>query len=380
MPTRTTHSAHRMDGLFDRLRIRPLSLLVFFASVGVLIFMARSRTSAIHAPAVGYARSVDHTPDLVSEVTALVETVHVQVGDKVAAGAPLVTLSSRALKRALAEVDAEIAMIEAQAEVEAGELAAEEEERAREARTDAAKARRDLALARAEAARQQRLAAGAASQLDDVSGRVKAGVSPVDTLREAQWTAEGELTGAEQAVAVARAAGALDGDLQKAVKALEGRGSLADALRRAKAAEVALLRTRREGLVEDLEHLTISARIAGRVKSILQQGAPVNVEVSVATVVPLVATELVAYVPPEKSLVGLGEGTPVYVRSDCSGHAKVLRLGGGVVQAPDQLSNLLGRAFSSRILFGMPVRVSIPEGCAYGVGEALTVDLPENSR
>jgi multidrug resistance efflux pump len=369
-----------MDGVFDRLRVKPLGLLVFLASVGALVFMSQYRSTMIHAPAVGYARSVDHTPDLVSDVTALVETVHVQVGDKVAIGAPLVTLSSRALKRALAEVDAEIAMTEAQAEVEVAELAAEEEERARDARTDAAKARRDLALARAEVARQQRLAAGAASQLDEVSGRVKAGVSPVDTLRAAQWTAEGERTGAEQAAAVARAAGTLDGDLQKAVKALEGRGSLADRLRQAKAAEVALLRTRREGLVEDLAHLTIPARIAGRVKSVLQQGAPVDVEISVATVVPLVASELVAYVPPEKSLVGLTEGTPVYVRSSCSGPSKVLRLGGGVVQAPEQLTNLLGRAFTSRVLYGMPVRVSVPEGCAYGVGEALTVDLPEAER
>jgi multidrug resistance efflux pump len=380
MPAKTTRSASRLDDLFDRLRIKPLSLVVFLASVGVLVFMVQHRTTMIHAPAVGYARSVDHTPDLESEVIATVEAVHVQVGDKVAAGAPLVTLSSRALKRALAEVDAEIAMIQAQAEVEAGELAAEEEERAREARTDAAKARHDLALARAEAARQTRLAAGATSQLDEVSGRVKAGVSPVDTLREAQWTAEGERTGAEQAAAVARAAGALDGDLQKAVKALEGRGSLADALRRAKAAEVGLLRTRREGLVEDLSHLTISATIAGRVKSILQQGASVNMEDSVATVVPLVASELVAYVPPEKSLVGLTEGTPVYVRGGCTGDSKVLRLGGGVVQAPEQLSNLLGRAFSARVLYGMPVRVAVPEGCAYGVGEALTIDLPETSR
>jgi multidrug resistance efflux pump len=380
MPTTTTQGSRPLEGFFDRLRIKPVSLLVFLASVGVLLFMARYRTAMIHAPAVGYARSVDHTPDLVSNVTATVETVHVQVGDKVAVGAPLVTLSSRALKRELAEVDAEIAMTEAQAEVEVGELAAREDERARDARTDAAKARRDLALARAEVARQERLAAGAATQLEDVSGRVKAGVSPVDTLREAQWTAEGERTGAEQAVAVARAAGALSGDLQNAVKAVEDRTSLADRLRQAKAAEVDLLRTKREGLLEDLSHLTIAARIAGRVKSVLQQGAPVDAEVSVATLVPLAATELVAYVPPEKNLVGLTEGTPVYVRSTCSGDSKVLRLGGGVVEAPEQLTNLLGRSFSSRALYGMPVRVSLPAGCAYGVGEALTVDIPETSR
>jgi multidrug resistance efflux pump len=380
MRTRTTRSAPRLEGIFDRLRIKPLSLVVFLASVGVLISIARYRTATIHAPAVGYARSVDHTPDLVSEVVASVETVHVQVGDKVAAGAPLVTLSSRALKRALAEVDAEIAMIEAQAEVEVGELAADEEERAREARTDAAKARRDLALARAEAARQARLAAGAATQLDEASVLFEAGVSPVDTLRDAQWTAEGERTGAEQAEAAARAAGALDGDLQKAVKALEGRTSLADRLQQAKTAEVALLQIRRQGLVEDLEHLMIHARITGRVKSILHEGAPVDAEVSVATVVPLVALELVAYVPPEKSLVGLTEGTPVFVRSTCSGGSKVLRLGGGVVEAPEQLASLLGRSFSSRALYGMPVRVSIPEGCAYGVGEAVTVDVPEMPR
>jgi multidrug resistance efflux pump len=373
-------SPRRLDGVFDRLRTKPLGLVVFVASAAALVLLTQHNTSTIHAPAVGFAQPVEHTTDLVSENALSVEEVHVEIGDEVANGAPLVTLSSRFLKRELALVDAEIAMIEAQARVDVGAVAAEEQEREIELRTDAAQARRDLALARAEASRQSRLASGAASQADSVASQVKAGVSTVDVLREAQWTVEDERSGAEQAAAAARAAGALHGDLQNAAKNLGEQSSLVEPMQRAKEAEIALLQVRRQGLLEDLERLTVHSRISGRVKTVLHVGAAVEPEISVAVVVPLVATEIVAYVPPEKSMVGITEGTIVHVASACSGDAKVLRFGGAVVEAPGQLTNLLGRAFSSRALYGMPLRVSIPEGCSYGVGEALTVDVPERPR
>jgi hypothetical protein len=103
-------------------------------------------------------------------------------------------------------------------------------------------------------------------------------------------------------------------------------------------------------------------------------GASVDVGTSVATVAPEHAEEIVAYVPPETDPVLVEIGTRARLLESqvagCRAYGTVLRTGAAVVEAPGQL-----RGFLRLPMHGMPVYISVPEGCELGVGQVLAVEF-----
>ena len=139
------------------------------------------------------------------------------------------------------------------------------------------------------------------------------------------------------------------------------------------AKEVAVLHTRRKQLLEDRRQLTIKSTHDGRVMSILAPGSAVAAGGSVASIAPEFAQEIVAYVPASTQPGSIAIGAKVRIARPvraCVGTAEVLRRGAAVEEAPSQLRSLLRLP-----VHGMPVYISVPEGCSLGVGQTLTVEF-----
>lgn len=150
-------------------------------------------------------------------------------------------------------------------------------------------------------------------------------------------------------------------------------GSQTDALF---GAQLELLQTRRAQLQDDLHHLTIASESSGRVTTIAPQGSSVAIGSSIASVMPEYAQEIVAYVPPETDPMLVVPGTPVQLAETqsraCREMGSVLRRGAGVAEAPGQLRGLFRTP-----VHGMPVYISIPDGCQLGPGQVLSVEFPK---
>jgi multidrug resistance efflux pump len=143
------------------------------------------------------------------------------------------------------------------------------------------------------------------------------------------------------------------------------------------ASEIALMQTRRKQLLADREALTIKSSQIGRIVHISASGSAVSAGTSVASVTPEYAEEIVAYVPANTQPTSIRSGAQVQIARpitnlDCRGEALVLRRGGAVEEAPGQLRN-----FFRFPVHGMPVHISIPEGCRLGVGQIVTVEFPK---
>jgi multidrug resistance efflux pump len=92
------------DRVFDWLSARPLSILVFAASVAALVYMQSIDAGHFRVRAVAHSPTVEH-PSLVD---SYVSKVYVHPGDRVEAGAPLVELSSYFIDQELERVNADI--------------------------------------------------------------------------------------------------------------------------------------------------------------------------------------------------------------------------------------------------------------------------------
>ena len=140
------------------------------------------------------------------------------------------------------------------------------------------------------------------------------------------------------------------------------------------AARLELLSTRRAALLRDREQLAVKSGVQGRVVAAMPSGASVDIGTSVATVSPEYAEEIVAYVPPDTDPALVQVGMPALLLQSqvaaCRAHGTVLRRGAGVVKAPGQL-----RGFLRMPVHGMPVYISVPEGCELGVGQVLAVEF-----
>jgi multidrug resistance efflux pump len=204
--------------------------------------------------------------------------------------------------------------------------------------------------------------------------RTRAGLNTADDLLEARWRAGAERTSRDEAAALATAGRGHLGRLEELLGAVEQRSSLARPSAEVYRAELEVLETRRRSLLEDLRRLTVVAETAGRVVTVLAEGSSVARGGSVATVMPERATEIVAYLPPESSPDEVSPGARVTVRGGegvaCAEPGVVLRRGAQVEQAPGQLATLWGSP-----VYGTPCYISMPEACAYGVGQVVTVHL-----
>ena len=139
------------------------------------------------------------------------------------------------------------------------------------------------------------------------------------------------------------------------------------------AGELALLQTRRTQLLEDREALTMTATLSGRIAFVVAVGNSIATGGSVATVSPEFAQEIVAFVPSDMQPESVAIGALVHVSRPvlaCSGAGEVLRRGASVEEAPGQLRNLFRFP-----VHGMPVYISIPQDCKFGIGQVLGIEI-----
>lgn len=278
-------------GWLERLNARPLGVVVFGASVALLVVLQSTQVGRFRARAVAEATAVQHS----ALIASFVAEVYVRPGDRVEPGTPLAELSPHFVERELAQVTAEIEQVLHEAELARAQLVVDEE----------------------------------------------------------RW---------------------LDPQLRQRPSRPSLRGQT-DALY---AAQLELLRTRRSQLLEDRSHLTLASRAAGRVIFVAPPGSPVAIGTPVATVTPEHAEEIVAYVPAATDPALIEPGTEARVLDSqlaaCRALGAVQRRGAAVIQAPAQLEGFL------RIpVHGMPVYISIPDGCELGVGQVLSVEFAKAS-
>ena len=94
---------------------------------------------------------------------------------------------------------------------------------------------------------------------------------------------------------------------------------------------------------------------------------------SVASVSSEYAQEIVAYVSPDLQPGSVPIGAPVHIARPalaCRGAGEVVRRGATVEEAPAQLRSLFRFP-----VHGLPVYISIPSDCQFGVGQVLSVEL-----
>jgi len=138
--------------------------------------------------------------------------------------------------------------------------------------------------------------------------------------------------------------------------------------------QVEVLEIRREAMVQNRESLLVLSRAKGLVASVLRLGGAVEEGGSVVSVTPLVADEIVAYVPAATAPDTIAPGSPAVIvdahDSACLATSKVLRTGAAVMPTPPQLQGVL--PFQRH---GLPVHISLPEACRLGVGQVIAVDF-----
>jgi hypothetical protein len=280
-------SLRAWDRVSDSVSARPHSVLVFFGSVALLLYLQTTSLGSFRAEAVAQAQPLDQP----ARVSTFVAATFVQPGDQVDVGAPLVELSPYFIDRELAQLDGEIE-----------------------------------ALLRESRLAQARL-----------------------LLEEQRW-------------------------LSPSLRLRPDRPSLEGPTEALYSKRTGLLQTRREQLLEDREGLTILSSHAGRVVRVAPPGSSVAAGSSVASVVAEFADVIVAYVSAQTDLAGIAPGAPVQISRpslSCRSAGQVLRRGGAVEEAPNQLRSLFRFP-----VHGMPVYVSVPPDCKLGVGQVLTVEFP----
>lgn len=92
------------DGLFDGIGLRPLGIIVFAGSIGLLLYLSNLHAGTTRSQAVANARLIDHP----ARVASFVTEVFVRPGDHVDVGAPLVELSSHFIDQRLERLDVQI--------------------------------------------------------------------------------------------------------------------------------------------------------------------------------------------------------------------------------------------------------------------------------
>jgi multidrug resistance efflux pump len=348
-----------------------MTLAVFAVSALALGALELKGCTSTRVQAVAQAAPVEHP----AQAQSYVVQVHVRPGDVVKPGDVLVTLSPDVTLQELRVLEAELERIDREAEFERAQLDIDFEKLDRKALQLKAQARRDEAIARAEEERAGQERQAVAEQHEELRGKVEQRLLSAEELGQSQRdlsTLEAErkeLGRVRQAEAEKRAL--LEDGLEGST--LE-RGELETITSRYFSAERRLLEEQRAQLNLRLNHLTIRALAGGRVDRVMPLGAPVLPETSVVSLVPLRATEVVAWLPPNTSpgRVPLGALAALqHGHERCQGAAKVERVGAQVTLAPPQLPSTLGLGPRT----GLPVFLSVPEGCDLGVGQVVEAEL-----
>lgn len=356
-----------LERLYDRTGARPTHLLVFTGALVLLALLQSQSGGRILAPAVGHALVVEHP----APAASFVEEAFVRPGDWVEAGAPLATLSRRLLERELALLDAQVERAYREAEMSLSQLTQEHFDRrlSLERRLDSV--RRSEAKAAAQQEHLRRLAESAAEMRTRLSSRLEERTARLEELEKTEWMQETYVAGAEEAARVARSESALAEELRRQLKSRPELLRLSEPMLAYHQAAVRELQVQRETVLEQLRSLTIVARSPGRVSNVLSVGTATAEGTSVVSLLPESAAEIIAFVPPQTHPLQLKPGSPVVVAAaGCPSRGTLLRTGAAVTEAPLQVQTRLLAPVR-----GLPVYLSVPEGCRIGVGQVLSVEF-----
>lgn len=353
------------DGIFDRLNITPLGLLVVGATGGLVVMLHGVGSISVEAPAVAQAQTFAYAAPL----EGVVAEVKVVPGQRVAKGDVLVVLSDATVRRGLATVDAELERVQRELNFEWANLqlsAAAESFRAKSKLLDV---RREAEIAEAERAALAKVAASSGQLKAEAEKRVEERLVDRREAAEAGDSAVRDtatLSQAERRAAIAKAYVEAYDKLGQG----DGSGSMASDFEERVKAELAALTLQREQLTADVGALTIRAREAGVVATVAAVGQGVVLGAPVAQLSGLQAGEVVAYLPADTAAGQIeagGQASLVGPGWSCAEPAVVLAVGPEVLEAPGQVS-----AIRRVTVFGRPVHLRVPQGCRLASGQVLT--------
>ena len=353
------------DGIFDRLNITPLGLLVIGATGALVALLHGVGSVPVEAPAVATAPSFAYAAPL----EGVVAEVKVAPGQQVAKGDLLLVLSDVTVKRELATVEAEIERVQRELNFEWESLKISTSADSFRAKAALLDARREAELAEAERAAVAKVAASSGQLKAEADKRAEERL--VDQ-REAAAAGDSAvrdtatLSQAERRAAIARTYVEAYDKLGQS----EGSGSMASQFEARVKAELAALTLQRDQLTTDLAALSIRAREAGFVSIVAAAGQGVAVGDAVAQLTGLSAGEVVAYLPADTAPGQVEAGAQVSLTGpgwSCAEPAVVVSTGPEVVEAPGQVS-----AIRRTVVFGRPAHLRVPASCRLAAGQVLT--------
>jgi len=355
-----------LERALERIGARPVPFFVFLASAAALAVLQHGTLRAVPVRAV----AVGEPLLLASPAQAVVGRTHVRPGDRVELGTPLATLDDRFVRRELELVDAELFAATREAELAQLALVEEVARERREGLRRVGEAKAASGRAKAEEEARARLLQAIAAQTAEIRARHEARLAGEADVRDAaRRLAEGEAS-ATEASALARS------EVER-LRALEttlprdGLPPLARATAELHEARLAALRARRAQLVSDLGGLVVLAPGDGRVVRVAPVGTALAPGATVAELAPELASELVAYLPPETPSERLGAGATLLVAiPGCNGETELRSDASAVVEAPPWLAPALRETS-----FGLPVRAPLPPGCRLVPGRVVAAEL-----
>jgi multidrug resistance efflux pump len=353
----------------DRFGIRLLPLLMVLVCSALVIGLSRLRSGEVVASGIADGSSVA----LSTATTATITKVHVQVGEDVKAGQPLVSMSSLELSAELGEVEAQIRQVSHAGEVAQVELLRGLADDQRAEVLKLFEAERDALAARAEQELEHELAVTVTSSLSEAEQLAQAGMLEANAVRERVEAARFQTAQEKAASLVLRAKSEHVNALRKQIAKPVEYQRLLTATAELYKAELDVLIGQRDGLKAQLDALEIRAPYDGIVSELLPAGSVATAGLTVVRVVPPFARDVVAYVPPDSAPPVLAQETPYVVAladgRECSGMARA-RLTGSVERKPEQLVGPMG--FSA---FGFPVRIALGADCKLPIGQVVELRL-----
>jgi multidrug resistance efflux pump len=372
MATAKNKTSRALAGWIDRGMGRPLAIGVFAVSAIALAVLQFGASRSIDADAVGWAPSLEHAP----VATGVIAQVHVRPGQLVREGEPLVTIEAEMLTRQRDLIDAEIRRAIREGHYEQVRAQSEQDDRRWDRASLVARTRQRSLGARYEELRRRGVLGEIETQASTVQQAAEARAVTAEEERAMQLLLVEERLRTTEAGELVRSELSLLREL-RAQTENDDEHALERSVIDLWESELELLQLQRQQVDAQLSHLVVRSLAAGRVVEVLDRGAPVTPQTAVAVVVPVRATEVVAYLPAETNRAFLERGATalVSVHADelsCTGTLQV-HTGAQVEQAPGQISSPI----FSQPVFGLPLHVALPPNCPIGIGQRVSVSVAE---
>jgi len=358
-----------MQQLFFRFGIRPAALLVVLGCAALVFSMLQVRRGGFVATAVTQAPSAA----LSSLVAAKVARVHVALGQHVAEGQLIATLSAPDLESERDQVDASIRHLARQAEVAQLDLMRGLNAEQREALIRLTEVQRDTQRALATEEMESAEATAATSFLSEAETLVKAGMLEPAVAADRAQLAQRETAQQKAAAALAAAEHRRVAELRRELDQTGVPKGLIEATAQLYQAELEVLERQRSSVLTRMAALSIKAPVDGVVAELLPEGSVALAGTTVARVIPPYASGVVAFAPPEGMPPLLAGVVPYTVMladgRECNGSGTPHSTG-EVTRKPEQLVGPGG--FGA---YGFPVSIALDRNCRLPVGQIVELRL-----